>query len=1053
MLDRLIQCGVRYRLLVVLAFLAVVAYGIHCYQKMPLDAFPDISPIMVPVFAEAHGMAPEEIERLITYPIEASMNGLPDVTQIKSTSAFGMAVIYVYFEDDVDIHFARQLVAERLASAMNDLPEMHDPPTLGPISTGLGQVFLYHLSLDPNADTHGKPADTYLREVNDWVVKFQLQTVPGVTDVLSMGGHVLQFQIRVDPQKMVKYDVDLDTIVEAVRANNRNVGGQFLVMGAEEYLVRGLGLLDALDEIRAVKLRTVSGVPVTVADVADVDYGREIRRGVVLRNGEGEVVSGIVMKLYGANTSEVIEELHAKVNEVRAALPEGVHLSPYYEQAELVENATGTVKRALLIGALLVVITLTAFLGNLRTAFIVALALPFCSLIAVIVMGWQGISANLMSLGGIAIGIGMLGDGAIVMVENIYRHLGERRNRDAPRDAIIFEAAREVARPIMFSIAIIVMVFVPIFTLQGVEGKMFSPMAFTITFALAGSIIAALLVAPALAYYLLRHGARREFFLLRGLKTAYRPALALALRFRKATIGVALAAFLATMSAVPFLGTEFVPTLEEGSIFIGVTMAPSTSLEKGTQTILRMEQAIMAYPQVREVVSRVGRPEAGSHPHPVNYAEIHIELHPPQQWVRFGSKAELVEALSADLGSFPGVQLNFTQPIQNAFDELLSGVRAELAIKLYGEDLDILRDKTEEIRTAISDVPGLVDLSVEQSFGQPQIQVVPDRTACARFGLNVDQVLELVELAVGGEVIDTIYLGTRRFGIHLRYHEPYRDTIEAIENLLVPTEDGSTIPLAQIAAVRKTSGPIQVNREKNQRRWIVQGNVRDRDLGSVVSDIRKRVAQRVKLPPGYFLEYGGQFENQQRAMARMATIVPIVLAVILTLLGLTFGTARHALMIIVNVPLALIGGVAGLLLMREYLSVPASVGFIALFGIAVQNGMVLVTYFNQLVAQGVPVTEAVQRGAMLRLRPVLMTAVTTILGLLPLLLSTGIGSEVQRPLATVVVFGLATSTLLTLFVIPAVYALIEDLMSSRANRRPAVRPSATSKSRSVAKSD
>jgi cobalt-zinc-cadmium resistance protein CzcA len=474
MFDRLIQASVRGRLLVLLVFVSVVAYGVHSYRQMPVDAFPDISPIMVPIFAEAHGMAPEEIERLIAYPIEASMNGLPDVTQIKSTSAFGMAVVYVYFRDDVDIYFARQLVAERLAAAMNDLPEMHDPPTLGPISTGLGQVFLYYLTLDPGADTQGKPPDAYLREVNDWVVSFQLQTVPGVTDVLSMGGHVLQFQIRVDPHALFKYGIDLESIVEAVQANNRNVGGQFLVVGAEEYLVRGLGLLGALEEIQAITLKTLNGVPITIGDVADVVYGKEIRRGVVLRNGEGEVVSGIVMKLYGENTSAVIDRLYAKITEVQAALPDGVRLTPYYEQAELVTKATDTVKEALLVGALLVIVTLAAFLGNFRSALIVILGLPFSTLIAVICMRWGGVSANLMSLGGIAVAIGMLNDGPIVMVENIYRHLGKRSGSAEARDVVIFEAAREVARPIVFSIAIIIMVFLPIFTLQDVEGKIFA---------------------------------------------------------------------------------------------------------------------------------------------------------------------------------------------------------------------------------------------------------------------------------------------------------------------------------------------------------------------------------------------------------------------------------------------------------------------------------------------------------------------------------------------------------------------------------------------------
>jgi heavy metal efflux system protein len=1023
MFDSLIRASVRGRLLVVLALTGVIAYGAYAYQRMPVDAFPDISPIMVPIFAEAHGMAPEEVERLITFPIEAAMNGLPDVTQIKSTAAFGMTVIYVYFEDDVDIYFARQLVAERLAGAMNDLPEMHDPPTLGPISTGLGQIFLYYLTLDEGVDTGGKDRDTYLREVNDWVVKFQLQTVPGVTEILSIGGHVLQYQIQADPHALRKFDVDLETVVEAVRANNRNVGGQFLVLGAEEYLVRGLGLLGSKEQIADIKLKTEGGVPVTIGDVAKVEYGNEVRRGVVTRNGEGEVVSGLVLKLFGENTSEVIEALHAKVEDVQEGLPEGVHLKAYYEQAELVEKATDTVKHALLLGALLVVLTLTAFLGNLRTAMIVTLALPVCALIAVIFMDWRGLSANLMSLGGIAIAIGMLGDGAIVMVENIHRRLQQKGAGEKDRTDIVVDAAREVARPIVFSIAIIVMVFLPLFTLEGVEGKMFSPMAFTISFALAGSILAALVMAPALSRYLLKPGATKEFVVVRMLRAAYLPPLRWALRNRLLVLGVAVLALVGAVLLVPFLGTEFIPTLEEGSILIGVTMAPSTSLEKGTETVLKMERAIMEYPEVREVISRIGRPEAGSHPHPVNYAEVHIELKPESDWTRYANKAELVEVLKKDLKGFVGVQLNFTQPIKNAFDELLSGVKADLAIKVYGEDLVILREKANEISAAIENVDGFVDMSVEQSFGQPQVQVTVDRPAAARFGINADQVLELVELAVGGENIDTIYLGTRRFGIHLRYQEEFRSDVKAIENLLIQTADGSVVPLAQVADVTKAFGPIQISREKNQRRWTVQGNVRGRDLGSVVADIKEILAAKVDLPKGYFVEYGGQFENQQRAYARLSLIVPIVILAVFVLLFLTFGTLRHSLMIIVNVPLAMIGGVAGLLITGEYLSVPASVGFIALFGIAVQNGMVLVSTINQQCGTGMGLNDAILEGCRLRIRPVLMTAMTTVLGLLPLLASTGIGSEVQRPLAVVVVFGLASSTLLTLFVIPAVYSL------------------------------
>jgi cobalt-zinc-cadmium resistance protein CzcA len=1032
MIDKLVEFALRLPGLVVLATAAVIAIGIVQYRRMPVDAFPDISPIMVPVFAEGHGMAPEEIERLITYPIESAMNGLPGVTQIKSTSAFGMAVVYVYFKDDVDIYFARQLVSERLAAASSELPETDEPPTLGPISTGLGQVFLYYLTADPErVDTGGKPTDTWLREFNDWVVKFKLQTVPGVTDILSIGGHVLQYQIRVNPARLSKYNLTLESLVEAVNDNNRNVGGQFLVLGSEEHLVRGVGLVESLEDIRSIPVKVVDGVSVLLSDVADVDYGNEIRRGVVTHNGEREVVSGMVLKLFGENTSEVIKRLHEKVEQVRASLPEGVEMIPYYEQAELVEKATGTVKKALLQGGILVLVTLLVFLGNWRTALIVALSLPVCALVAILCMGWRGISANLMSLGGIAIAIGMLGDGAIVMVENIYRHLGERESEGESKAMVIFEAAREVSRPIVFSIGIIVCVFLPILTLEGVEGKMFSPMAFTIAFALAGSILTAIVLAPVLSLFLLRHGAHRELFLVRWLKALYRPLLVQCLRFKWSVLAVSSLAFVASLLAIPRLGTEFIPTLEEGSILIGVTMAPSISLGKGTETVLKMEREIMTFAEVEETISRVGRPEAGSHPHPVNYAEIHIELKPQSEWRRYRDKQELVEALEAALAHHPGVQLNFTQPIQNAFDELLSGIKAQLAIKIFGEDLTVLRTKAEEIRNTIDTVPGLVDLAVEQSFGQPQVQVIADREACARYGVSVSKILEMVELAVGGEEIDQIYMFTRRFGIHLRYQEPYRSDPEAIRDILVESDTGGMLPLSQVAEVRQVIGPIQVNREKNQRRWIVQGNVRGRDLGGVVAEIQERIAGNVELPPGYTIEYGGQFENQRRAMRRLAIIVPTVIAGVFLLLWMSFGSLRHAMIIVVNVPLALVGGVFGLLLTGEYLSVPASVGFIALFGIAVQNGIVLVTYFNDLCARGQRVSEAVVDGALLRLRPVLMTAMTTVLGLLPLLLAKGLGSDVQRPLATVVVFGLATSTLLTLFVIPVVYALVEGWRERR----------------------
>nr|MBC8228444.1 efflux RND transporter permease subunit [bacterium] len=664
--HKIVQISLHYRFFVILGILGITAFGIYQYNQLPVDAFPDISPIMVPVFAEAHGMAPEEVERLITFPIESAMNGIPGVRQIKSTSAFGMAVVYVYFEDDIDIYFARQIVSERLSEALSQLPEMHEPPTLGPISTGLGQIFIYYLAMDEDAHTEGKDPETYLREINDWVVKYQLQTVPGVTDILSIGGHVLQYQIRVNPHLLSKYGIGLEDIVTAVTKNNANAGGQFMVLGSEESLVRGIGLLEDLEGIRDIHVKVVNGTPVKIRDIAEVEYGKEIRRGVVSRNGNQEVVSGIVMKLFGTNTSQAIERLYEKIPEVQKALPNGIHLVPYYEQAELVEQATWTVKKALLQGAVLVIVVLFIFLGNSRSAFIVSLALPLCAFISIILMRLTGISANLMSLGGIAIGIGMLGDGAIVMVENIFRHLNTNAgNSLTSKTDIIYEAAKEVAKPIIFSILIIITVFLPIFSLEDVEGKMFSPMAFTLCFAIFGSLLIAIIAAPALCTYLLKAKVHKEFALVTYLKNIYQPLLIWAIDNRKRVLLFVLIGFVLSLISIPFLGTSFIPTLEEGSILIGVTMAPSTSLEKGTEIIQLLERKIVKFHEVEEVISRIGRPEAGSHPHPVNYAEVHIELKEKKDWKDYTTKEQLVNALNESLSSYPGVQLNFTQPIQN----------------------------------------------------------------------------------------------------------------------------------------------------------------------------------------------------------------------------------------------------------------------------------------------------------------------------------------------------------------------------------------------------
>ena len=1019
MINQLIEFSLRMRGLVVAALIGTVAVGVFSYRRMAVEAFPDISPIMVPVFAEVDGMAPEEVEQLVAYPIETAMNGLPNVTQIKSTSAFGLAVVYVYFTDDTDIYFARQLVSERLNATLADLPPLNEPPSLGPISTGLGQIFLYYLALDDGSDTGGMDRLTYLRDLNDWVVKRQLQTVPGVTDILSAGGHVLQYQIEPDPFLLLRHGLAIGDVVDAVQTGNRNVGGQYLEMNSEEHLVRGIGLLRDLDDIRGLALKTSGGTPVSIGDVANVAYGPALRRGTVTLGDGEEVVSGIVMKLFGANPTRVIQELYKKVDQVQAGLPEGVRLVPYYEQADLVENSTRTVKTALLQGMALVLLVLFAFLGCFRAAVIVALAMPFCAWIALIGMNHFGISANLMSLGGIAVALGMLVDGSIVVTENIHRFLGLKHGTKADRLLLIRDATREVGRPIAYAILIVITVFLPILSLDAVEGKMFKPLAFTVMLALGGSLVFALVIAPVLASFLLNEKPYKESAVFRGIKRGYKRLLLAALKAKPAVfVSVAVLVLLAGFN-LRKIGTEFIPVLEEGSIMVTVNMAPSISLTEAEKTINRLTREMLDIEGIAEVIARIGRPEAGTHPHPVNFAELHVELKPQ------ADKASAVAELRRQLDEFPGVQINISQPIQNQFDELLSGIRAQLAIKVYGEDLGVIRETAQQIGQAIGEVEGLVDLSVEQSHGQPQLKVVLNREACARYGVPGSTVLEQVETAAGGRVIGTLYKNTRRYGIHIRYAPEFRSAPDDLAAMVIRADNGALLRLDQLADLERVEGPLQINREHNQRRWLVQGNIKDRALSKVLADIQSAIAQNVTLPEGVFLEYGGQFEQQRRAMKRLAVIVPVVIASIFVLLWITYHSVRHALMILLNVPLALIGGVFGLWVTGQYLSVPASIGFIALFGIAMQDAMVLLSDFNDLRREGKSVRDAVVDGSLIRFRPVIMTTLTTLLGLLPLLLSHGAGAEVQRPLAAVVVFGLLTSTFLTLFVLPSVYEQVE----------------------------
>lgn len=1018
MIQRIVDWALGQRLLVLVGAAGVIGGGILALRGLPVDAFPDVSPVLVQVMTESPGLAPQEVEALVTYPIEVAMNGLPGVTRIQSISAFGLSQVNVYFGDDVDIYFARQLVFERVQSAREAIPPGLGEPALGAITTGLGQIYQYLVT------GQGISADS-LRTLQDWIVKFRLRTVPGVTDVLSFGGQVKQFQVRLDPGKLIQYGIALPRVVEALERNNSNAGGSYIVVGAEEYLVRGLGLVRTLADVGNVIVAARENTPVYVRNLGTVAFGPETRRGAVTVNGEGERVAGIVLKRIFENTSAVIERVRDEVTVINQSLPADVRVVPFYDQADLVERAVTTVRDALLEGGVLIVAVLLVFLGNVRSAAIVTTMLPVSALLAFILMRATGLSANLMSLGGLAIGIGMLVDGGVVMVENVYRHLAEHKSAETSRLTVIRRGAHEVARPIVFAIAIIILVFLPLFTLEGVEGKLFKPMALTITFAMLGSLLFSLTLIPVLCALALKATGEEDTRVVRWIKRRYEPLLRWALRSGRRVVIGALAALAVSLALVPFLGTEFVPALEEGSILYRGTLAPSAGLDEAIRVAGQLERIVKRFPEVVDVVSKIGRAELGGDPEPVNNIETTVTLHPVHQWRSGRTKTQLVDAMRVAMSEIPGVALNFSQPIATRVDELLSGVRAQLAIKIFGEDLDTLARLGGLVEQSIRGVQGAQDVQTEQVLGQPQLLIRIDRTAVARLGLNVEDVQDVIRTAIGGAEAGQVFEGQRRFDIFVRYAEPYRASPQDIARALVATPEGARVPLGQVAQIEEVIGPKQISREANQRRIVVQANVEGRDLGGFVAEAQAAVARAVSLPSGYFVTWGGQFENQRRAMARLAIIVPVTIGLIFLLLFGSFNSVRQATLIILNVPFALIGGIVALFVTGQYLSVPASVGFIALFGVAVLNGVVLVTYINQVRAEGVELQEAVIRGTLLRLRPVLMTALVASLGLVPLLLAKGAGSEIQRPLATVVVGGLVTSTLLTLLVLPVLYGRFE----------------------------
>ena len=1023
-MHKIIEFALRRRTLIIVMGVLVMGMGYYSYRQLPVDAFPDVTPVLVQVFTITEGLAPEEAERYVTYPVEVAMNGLPHLKEIRSVSNFGLSVVNIYFKDGMDIYFARQLVGERLQHAREEIPEGFGEPEMGPITTGLGQILFYFVE-----DEEGIYDPFELRTIQDWLIKFNLQTVPGVTEVLSIGGEVKQFHILVRPDDLLRYNLTLDEIVETVKANNANVGAQFIVKNSEEYIVRSVGLAEKISDLERIVLKSEDGTPVYLNQIADVTIGGEIRRGLTTINGQGETVVGMVLKLIGENTSIVIRDVKIRMEEVNKVLPPGIKVKTYYDQATLISKCVKTVTDALIQGIILVTIVLLVFMGGLRPSVVVAIAIPFSIFFAFILMNAAGISANLMSLGGLAIAIGMMVDGTIVMVENVDRHL-RMSEPSASRLQVVARACTEVARPIVFAISIIIIVFLPLFTLGGVEGKTFRPLAYTVALAMGGSLIFALLMTPVAASLLMRRPRQRENVevsasesrIVQFLLTPYRPVVRFFVRSRLLAVGLAVLMLVVGAIIFPFLGSEFVPRLNEGDLLIRATMAPSISLADARDTVLHLEREMKEkFPEVTQIVTRVGRGEVGAHADPVNNAEIFIRLKEKQEWTSAKTLDELYTKMSHAFEDFPGVQLNFSQPIAIAVDELLTGIKAELAIKIFGPDMEVLKEKAAEIETVIRAIKGAADVQKDQVTGTPQLRITIDHEAIARYGINVEDVQQVIQTAVGGEEAGQIFEGIRRFDIVVRYTPESRRSLETISHILIAAPDGVKVPLDELTIIEEIVGPRQITRENNQRFITVQTNVRGRDIGSFVEEAQATIDASVKFPPGYLVSWGGQFELQQEANKRLSLVVPITLLIVFLLLFSSFNSLKNALLIILNIPLALVGGVVGLWLTGQNLSVPASVGFIALFGIALENGMVLVTYLNRLVRDGTPMDEASVEGACQRLRPVLMTATTTALGLIPLLVSQGTGSEVQRPLATVVIGGLVTSTILTLLVIPALY--------------------------------
>lgn len=1021
MIEHLMGAALKNRALVLALVLLIIVAGSFAVRSIPIDAFPDVTNVQVEVMCGAPGLSPLEIERFVTYPVETALRGLPGLVNMRSVTKYGLSVITIVFHDDTDIYFARQLVHERVASIAESLPP-GVRTEMGPVATAMGEIYQYTIDgVEPTDPAEKIRYLTELRTVQDWVVAPTLKGEPGVNEVNSFGGYMKEYQAIVDAQKLLKYKLSIGDVFSAIRDNNENVGGSFIDHASEQYIIRGVGLIGALQDIGKVVIKTPHGIPIYVADVADVQTGYAPRQGAALQDGR-EVVGGIVMMLKGENSLEVVRRVEERVRQINNGniLPKGLKLKPYYDRSHIVEQSVQTILRTLAEGALLVLVILYIMLRNVRGALVVLMALPLATLVTFIVMKQARLDANLMSLGGLAISIGMIIDATIIQVENVQRHLAELKD-PSRKIATVLHAVMEVRRPSIFGELIIALTFIPIVTLEGMEGKMFSPLAITVSIALFASLFLSIFITPVLCGVFLKQGDEKRNRLLEWNQKLYLWSLDFTMRMPLLLVIGSLVLIGWAAYLLPRLGTEFIPIMDEGAFDMDFQLVPGVSLDKAMEITQTVEKRLKAFPEMVTVVSRTGQTGVPLEARGVDKTGFVGMLRPKEEWKTARTREELVEKMRAALADIPGMTFAFSQPIQCRIDELVAGTRAQVIMKLFGEDLEILKEKTHDIAQVLSNIPGCTDIVVEKVSGQPYIVIRVDRNRLARYGFNVSDVLTVIEIAIGGKAATQIYEGNRAFDLTVRFGENQRDSLEKLSNTLVGTSDGIGIPLSQLADISLQEGPVEISRDNAMRRMSVELNVVGRDIGSFVAEAQEKIREKIQMPVGYTIAWGGQFENQQRAMSRLMIITPLVVLLVLMLLFLTFRSAQLSFLVFLNLPFALMGGVFALWLSNTYLSVPASVGFITLLGVAVLNGLVLVSCIQQLRGEGYEVRAAVQTACVLRIRPILMTASITVFSLIPMMFATGPGSEVQRPLAVVVIGGLFTSTLATLQVLPSIY--------------------------------